>query len=352
MSSMRRYPGFLSELQQQIEELQPEILERISRHGGLEIQDLLSLILEPRDYSVDCPDTPDDAEIFKHDNIESYTHLGKELISNSSVALCLLAGGAGTRIGGPKCLLNLYNDETLLSQKIRKNSQIKNIWILVTETLAEPISKHLEHLSLLREGIEIVKQYESVRLSPNNQLFLHSSTPSLYPCGHGDAIPALEHSGILKKFTASGGKHVIIMNVDNFAVNVDASILGLHHANNVPVTCEVVKKQVSDKGGVLCKYNGINQIVEEFRFTAETDSSQFQFMNTNTMIVKADLDFNMIDWHWHRVKKNLDGSLVIQYERLLQQLTEHFKTQFVEVQRDERFTPIKSAPDLDKLRQV
>ena len=103
---------------------------------------------------------------------------------------------------------------------------------------------------------------------------------------------------------------------------------------------------------MLCKHNGINQIVEEFRFTAETDPSQFQFMNTNTMIVKADLDFNMIDWHWHRVKKNLDGSLVVQYERLLQQLTEHFKTQFVEVQRDERFTPIKSASDLDKLRQL
>ena len=349
---MRRYPGFLSELQHQIEELHPEILERISRHGGLEIQDLLTLILEPRDCSVDCPDAPIDGEIFRHGEIESYTQLGKDLISNNSVSLCLLAGGAGTRIGGPKCLLNIFNDETLLSQKIRKNSQVKNIWILATESLEESIKKHLDHLGLMREGIEVVNQYESVRLSPNNQLFSHNSEPSLYPCGHGDVIPALEHSGILRQFISRGGKHIVIMNIDNFAANVDASILGLHHANNAPVTCEVVKKQQGDKGGVLCRHNGISQIVEEFRFTPETDASQFQFMNTNTMIVKSDLDFNMIDWHWHRVKKNLDGSLVIQYERLLQQLTEHFKAQFVEVQRDERFTPIKSALDLDKIRQI
>jgi len=349
---MRRYPGFLNELQQQIEGLHPEILERISRYGGLDVQDLISLILEPKDHSVDCPETVDPGEIFQHVELESYEALGRELIDKNSVALCILAGGAGTRIGGSKCMLNLFEGETLLSHKIRKNSHVKNIWIIVTESLSNIVQDHLENIRLMRDGIELVLQYESVRLTPDNQLYTNKDGPSLYPCGHGDVIPALDSSGLLKKFTASGGRHVVIVNVDNVSADIDAAILGLHHANNVPVTCEVVRKSENDKGGVLCKHSGVNQIVEEFRMTPESDVTQFQLMNTNTMIVKSDLDFSMIDWHWHRVKKNLDGSLVIQHERLLQQLTEHFKTQYVEVQRDRRFTPIKSASDLDKIKQA
>jgi len=126
--------------------------------------------------------------------------------------------------------------------------------------------------------------------------------------------------------------------------------LGLHHSLNSQVTCEVVKRNNGDAGGLLCKHAGFNQIVEMFRMTSDTDSTKFQYINTNTMIVKADLDFSTIDWSWHRVKKQLNGNLVIQYERLLQQLTEHFRTQFVEVDRQKRFIPVKSASDLDKIK--
>ena len=347
---MRRYPGFLSLLTQQLEELRPEVLSRISKHGGLEIQDLLSLLLEPKDHSVDCPDIVEDSEIFEYANIEAYNTLGSELIGKNAVALCVLAGCDSTSTNLPKCMLNIFKDETLLSQKIRKNSHIKNIWVLVTESIAKQAQDHLENLGLMREGIKFILQYESIRLSPDNQLFSIEDCPSLYPCGHGDTVLALEHSGILKKFIEAGGKHIVIINADNVAANVDDSILGLHHANNVPVTCEVVKKSQLDKGGLLCKINGVNQIVEEFRMTHETDTSQFQLMNTNTMILKADLDFNAVNWRWHRIKKNLNGRLAVQYERLLQQLTEHFRTQFVEVQRNKRFISAKNTTDFADLK--
>jgi len=347
---MRRHPGFLNTLQEQIENLDVGILTRISKHGGLDISDLISFLLEPKDHTVDFPEVVESHELFQHAQLQDYTDLGKQLVEKNCIAVCLLAGGAGTRAGGPKCLMKIFNNETLLSLKLKQLKDIKHIWILVTEDLAEEVRQHLNEKELLRDGIELITQYESLRLLPDNQLLLIDDKPSLYPCGHGDVIPALINSNTLNKFCNSGGKHMVVMNVDNILANVDFSILGLHHANNTPITCEIVKKIPADKGGVLCRHMGINQIVEEYRLSPETDLTKFEYINTNTMIINTDLNFDTITWRWHRVKKIINHSAVIQYERLLQQLTEHFKTQFVEVNRAQRFSPIKSASDLDKLK--
>ena len=347
---MRRYPGFLNNLQTQIENLPEKTFKRVSRAGGLDIHDLLALLIEPKDHTVDCPDTVSQDEIFHYSQIGDNETLGAKLVQDDAVSFCILAGGAGTRAGGPKCLLKFSNGESLLSTKIRQAGALTNIWVIVSHGLRQAVVDHLNSLQLMNDSIRIIEQYESVRLTPDNQLFLDGNEPSLYPCGHGDAIPALVSANLVKEFTQSGGKHIYIVNVDNVVAGLDKSILGLHHNSNLPVTCEVVKKNEGDAGGFLCKHSGINQIVESFRMSSETDVTKFQHINTNTMIVKADLDFSTINWSWHRVKKQLDGKLVIQYERLLQQLTEHFKTQFVEVDRQKRFTPVKSASDLDKLK--
>lgn len=346
---VKKFPGFLSELQQQLERLPQASLLRITRYGGLDLHDLIALILEPRDFTVDRPDEVPQDEIFHYSELKS-SESGQSLVQNNEVAFCILAGGAGTRIGGPKCLLSLGNGETLLSKKIRQVGDLKNIWVIISPDLKERVVDHLTERSLMSNHIKIVEQFESFRLTPNNQLFLLNNEVSLYPCGHGDVIPALVQSEVLQKFNENGGKHVYVVNVDNISANIDPDILGLHHANNTPVTCEVVARNSSDSGGFLCNHMGIPQIVEGFRMSYDTDQAKFTHINTNTMIFQSNLDFNSIIWSWHRVKKNYNGNLVIQYERLLQQLTCHFKTQFVEVERARRFTPIKNVSDLDRVK--
>lgn len=346
---MKKYPGFLNCLQNQFQSLDSNIVQRISKTGGLDIHTLISLLLNPIDNSVDCAEEVDHNHVIKHSSLDEYSSFGKDLINENSIALCILSGGAGTRADGPKCFLKLNEKDSLLTYKIKKNLNIKNIWVIVTEEIREKVENHLKEANLLREGIALITQYESLRLTPDNQLLMVDQNPSLYPCGHGDVIPALQHSQEYHKFISSGGKHVVIVNVDNISADVDHSILGLHHFKNSPVTCEVVRKHKEDKGGVLCSYNGIEQIVEEFRMTPETNLNNFHFMNTNTIIFRSDLDFNTIVWNWYRVKKILNGQLVVQYERLLQQITSHFKTQYVEVERAQRFIPIKSLSDLDEL---
>lgn len=349
---MRQYPGFLNNLQQQFESLSPEALARIGRHGGLDIQDVISLILKPRDHTVDLPENPGEEEVIKHKQIAiSDGTTGLQLICKGEVALCILAGGAGTRIGGPKCLLKISDKDTLLSQKLRQSADVKNIWILVSPELKETVVDYLNTNNLMRDGIKVVEQYEFVRLTPDNQIFFdENNQPSFYPCGHGDVIEVLNKQGLVRDFHEAGGKHVMVVNVDNVLAALNSFILGYHHNSNSPVTCEVVRRNKDDRGGFLCKHLGVNQVVESFRMSPETNLEQFEWLNTNTMIFRTDLQLDIIKWSWYRVQKHINNKLVIQYERLLQQITEAFKTQFIEVKREERFFPIKSASDLVNIK--
>ena len=88
-----RSPGFLLPLQEQLENLPFELLERVNRPGGLEIRDLISYLLKPRDFSVDCP------EVVARQNIKNYKdistelrQLGIESLKEGSTAYCIMAG--------------------------------------------------------------------------------------------------------------------------------------------------------------------------------------------------------------------------------------------------------------------
>lgn len=349
----QKYPGFLLNLQNQLESLSQEDLDRASKFGGLDIQDLITLVLNPKDYTVDTPENVKRSDVVIHDELSiDLARQGESLLKDNSVAFCILAGGAGTRIGRPKCLLEIPGTtDTLITHKLKQSMHIKNVWIMVSHDLVDVVKQHLTSKNLMRDGIEIIEQYESIRLTPDNQISLTvDGKPNFYPCGHGDVVPALQHSGLISKFLSVGGKYIYVSNVDNVLAYPDEKIVGLHHNNKASVTCEVVKRNPEDKGGFLCVHEGVNQIVESFRMSYETDLEQFEWLNTNTMIFNANLPFEGIHWFWHRVKKNVNNQLVIQHERLLQQLTEVFQTQFVEVNRKDRFMPIKSASDLDKIK--
>lgn len=351
-SDLRLSQSFTNNLVSKLQTFTTDQLTRITRDGGLDIHELAELVTKPRDYSVDEPEEVEESELLKLEEIDSKTEAaGKELISKKQLAVCILAGGAGTRIGKPKALLEVPGtDDTLLSLKLRQTLGIDDVWIIVSPEILDAVRQHVKDTGLEREGLRIVEQFESIRLdSVNNVLFDDSGNPCFYPTGHGDVIPALTSRGIIKEFLARGGKHIFVMNVDNVAATVDARICGLHELNGHFVTCEVVKRCDNDSGGFLCNHNGVNQIVESFRMTPETDTKKFTHLNTNTMLFRADLQFDTINWSWHRVKKIVDGRAVIQYERLLQQLTECFKTKFIEVERQQRFQPIKKLEDLSTI---
>lgn len=343
---LRGSPGFLSVLQQQLESLPLETLSRVSRYGGLEIRDLLGLLISPRDYTVSNPEEIDASCVVSHDSLDQHdVSVGKKHVLSGKVAYCIFAGGAGTRIGSSKALLRLNSlNTTLLGHKLSTSEHIPHVWIMTSPSNHEEIVKYVSSYPRHADRVKIFPQYESFRLTPDNQLYMSDDQPSLHPCGHGDLIPCIQNNGMLDEFVKSGGEHIVVANVDNALFTVDDAIVGRHINSSSPVTCEVTLRRPSESGGVLCRSQGVDQIVELFRIEGELN--QFQWINTNSMVFSANLDFSTVDWAWHRVKKNLNNHIVVQYERLIQDLTAAFKTQFVSVSRDRRFFPIKSADDL------
>lgn len=340
-------------MQTQLESVPLHILERVNRPGGLEVAGLLEAVLKPQDHTVYMPYPVDEGTIKIHDDIDAATTcLGQDAIRSGRVAYCVLAGGAGTRAGGTKGLLRIPGpDVSLLGMKVLQSFGVADFWVMTSPANTSEVRQHCSSLS--RAGdVKFFTQYESFCLTPDNQLANDDGAPLLRPCGHGDLIPALRHSGLLDDFVSRGGKYVYVVNVDNVLASPDASVLGQHIAAGRPVTCEVVRRTYGDAGGILCNHGGFEQIVEEFRMSHPALPDEFPHFSTNTYIFNTDLPWDTLKTSWHRVKKSVDNRALVQYERLLQDLTSTFQTQYVEVLRDLRFLPVKTPRDLQVAARI
>ena len=336
-------------LQNQMESIPLSSLERVNRPGGLATADLLDFLIHPRDYTVDMSDD-ESPDIMCDDIPQEVVQLGEEAVRRGEVAFCVLSGGVGTRVGMSKAFLKTPGTKTsLIGLKMLQSDGYADVWIM---------SSPANHDALVREKIvrerraKIFQQYESFRLRPDNTLYFSDGSPSMHPCGHGDVVSALKHSGLLYEFLARGGKYIVTVNVDNLYAAPDPRLIGQHIVSRKPVTCEVVRHQPCDVGGVLCMHDGFRQIVEKFRLSGQTDPDSYSWLSTNSMIFDAGLDFDAIKWSWHRVKKQVDGELVIQYERLMQDMTSHFQTQFIGVKRETRYVPIKTPEDIKTVAHI
>jgi UTP--glucose-1-phosphate uridylyltransferase len=193
-----------------------------------------------------------------------------------------------------------------------------------------------------------------VRLTPSGGLF-HEDDGGLspYATGHGDLTFALRASGVLTKFRERGGKYLYMSNVDNLGATLEPAIIGAHIARGAAITAEVVRKETGDKGGAPARVDGVPQIVEAFRFPPSFDQDSIPLFNTNSFVFSAaaiDRDFDLT---FFRVEKKVGDAKVIQFERLVGQLTAFLPSHFLEVPRsgpDGRFQPVKDPEELEQRR--
>lgn len=338
---------FTDTFRKSLENIPSIIRSNVNRRGGLSESKLLDLILNPEDYGIKNPEQPDDSVVEVNYDVETCNLLGNEAIEKGDVAYCILAGGAGTRVGEPKALLKIPEvDMSLLTLKLFQAIGNGPIWIIVSPSLKEKIVDHVNsQIGIDHKRIHFLEQYESYRLNPDNQISFIEDTPELYPCGHGDLFPLLVQSGVLQEFVNKGGKYVSVVNVDNVAGYLDPTIIGRHINLNANVSCEVVEKNNEDSGGFLCDVYGSCQIVESFKIHG-VDLKNFKWLNTNSLVFNANLNIMPLGNAWNRVQKNINGRIVIQHERLLQEITEAYDTKFLCVDRNKRFIPVKNINDL------
>lgn len=288
------------------------------------------------------------------------TEVGRGALARGELAFIVMAGGMATRMGGVvKALVEATRGKTFLELRLLENEALGRLagrpvplWLMTSDATDQPIREALERLKAPAH-VKTFLQGLSLRLTPEGALFRDShGEPSSHATGHGDLVEAVRRSGLLDGFRKGGGKVVWITNLDNLGATVDPTILGAFLESGADVMVEVCDKVAGDKGGIPVHAEGRLQVLEEFRLPRDFDAGAVRVFNTNTFLVGADaLATAEIEWNWFEVEKKVDGHPVIQFERLLQELTRALPARYLRVPRDgavARFLPVKDQDELAK----
>lgn len=287
---------------------------------------------------------------------------GRQALAERRVAMVVLAGGMATRMGGVvKALVEALPGKTFLALRLaeiraleREYGAAPPLWLMTSHTTEEPIRSALGE-RLDGERVAMFSQFLSLRLTPSGDVFLNDAgRPSEHAPGHGDLPDALQKSGLVQRFVAGGGQVVMMTNLDNLGGTLDPALIGWHLATENAVTCEVVDKVAGDRGGIPVRVDDRLVVLEEFRLPQSFDPSTVRVFNTNVFHFDArTLSELSIPWTYFRVKKQVDEKPVIQFERLVQEVTSHLPTGYLRVPRvgpDARFLPVKDKAELEARR--
>jgi UTP--glucose-1-phosphate uridylyltransferase len=311
----------------------------------------------PRSGDIEALPPPGSPEL-EH---ERFTKLGSEALGRGEVALCVLAGGMATRMGGVvKALVDALPGRTFLDLRLAENDRLKRVsggkptplWLMTSEATNGKIRDALGG-RLDGETCATFEQFVSLRLTPEGTLFHdESGEPSVYATGHGDLPDALRKSGLLRSFIDRGGRYVWIANLDNLGATVDPAILGWHIAHGGRMTVEVVDKVGSDKGGGPVRWNDQLMIAEEFRMPVGFDAASVPVFSTNTFLVNADaLEGLSMNWTYVEVEKKIGDRNAVQFERIVNEITSAIEPRLLRVPREgveARFLPVKDTAELER----
>jgi len=359
-------------LARELEALPAAVQTRLRAHGFdegrlLEMAGRLrdTALLDNRVRGVLEPPLPEDiVELPARQSKEGkeLTLLGEALISEGKCALIVLAGGMATRMGSVvKALVEALPGRTFLDLRLaerrflaRRAKRIVPLWLMTSAATDFAIREALG-AELDGHAVGAFRQQLSLRLTEDGSLFKDGEgNPSEYAPGHGDLPDALRASGLLGAFIERGGKYVSIANLDNLGATLDPLTIGLHASRGRPVTCEVVDKLESDRGGIPVRHDGKTVILEEFRIPESFDPATVRVFNTNTFHMDAGRLENLdIDWTFFVVKKQVQGKTAIQFERLINEVTHHLETTYLRVPRTgeaSRFLPVKDPSELARRR--
>lgn len=275
---------------------------------------------------------------------------GKQALARGQVGVVILAGGMATRFGGVvKAAVTVAAGKSFLAVKVadaRLAAPRAPIYVMTSAATHDRIVEQTRQEDL---NVECFPQLVSLRLTPQGELHLDDNKPSPYATGHGDLTFALRARGVLEAFRARGGKVLYMSNVDNVAATLDPAVIGAHLASGAKVTAEVVRKEPGDRGGAPARVDGQAQIVEAFRFPPTFDQDSLPLFNTNSFVFDAEAIDRDFDLTFFRVEKKVEAATVIQFERLVGQLTAFLPSHFLEVPRS-RFLPVKDPEELELRR--
>ncbi|MCJ1445037.1 MAG: UDP-N-acetylglucosamine pyrophosphorylase [Stictis urceolatum] len=230
----------------------------------------------------------------KSEDIDKWYSSGLELISQNKVAVVLMAGGQGTRLGSsaPKGCFDIglpsqkslfqiqaeriYKVQQLAQKQHGKDSVVVPWYVMTSEPTRGPTEKFFrEHnyFGLSKENVLIFEQGVLPCISNEGKILLESkSKVAVAPDGNGGIYQALLTSSVRTDMRKRGIKHVHAYCVDNCLVKVaDPIFIGFSASKDVDIATKVVRKRnATESVGLILLKNGKPDVVEYSEIDKET----------------------------------------------------------------------------------
>ena len=321
-------------------------------------------------------------------NRELYTSLGISAIQKGELALLLLAGGQGTRLGynKPKGCFNigltreLFIFELLIEHTmdvVRRADAWIPLYIMTSlgnrEDTVSFFKKH-EYFGYNPDYIHFFVQEQNPATDFDGHILMASpESLALSPNGNGGWFSSMEHAGIIPKLTEQGTKWINVFAVDNVLQRIaDPVFLGATVASGKMSGAKVVYKASPDeKVGAMCTMDGRPHIIEYYELSKEMEEQRTADGNLaygygvilNYLFpierLKRTLEAEL---PLHVVKKTVpfldpDGKMVYpdepnayKYETLALDLISEMDDCLVyEVEREKEFAPVKNKSGTDSI---
>jgi UDP-N-acetylglucosamine/UDP-N-acetylgalactosamine diphosphorylase len=211
--------------------------------------------------------------------------LGREAIERGELAVLLVAGGQGSRLGfekpkglfpiGPvsnKTLFEIHADKVFaLSKRAKKPVPFLIMTSAATHDETEAYFREKNYFGL--EDVFFFQQGTMPAVDLVTGRLLLEKPGSLFtsPNGHGGTLTALAETGLLDQLDQRGIKYIHYFQVDNPLVRIgDAAFLGQHIADRSEASSKsIAKAYPEEKMGVFAKINGRCGIIEYSDLPAE-----------------------------------------------------------------------------------
>jgi UDP-N-acetylglucosamine/UDP-N-acetylgalactosamine diphosphorylase len=231
----------------------------------------------------------------KPEDIEKWYQAGLDLIGENKVAVVLMAGGQGTRLGSsdPKGCFNIglpsekplfriqaeriRRLQSLASKKAGEGKKVVVPWYIMTSgptrARTEQYFQDHDYFGLEKDNILFFEQGVLPCISNDGKILLESKgRVAVAPDGNGGIYQALVTSSAMQDMRERGIQHIHAYCVDNCLVKVaDPVFIGFSASKDVDVATKVVRKRsAAEPVGLILLKNGKPDVVEYSEIDKET----------------------------------------------------------------------------------